>query len=169
MHGKKKESFYYLSLFVQLSSLNQFIYNTKCLTSYPTLLSITNSLLYFIIDIFHSHHSSFLHICCWEGVANFGMNYSFLETVQFTTKMNNESASLLEHGPSILIKSPSLLTDMQQVSDTSLCLSILGLISPPLHTNLLGRDRTVAIMFPIFNVKILLQKKNFAGFVKSCI
>jgi hypothetical protein len=103
------------------------IYNTKYIIPYFTLLSITNNLVYFITGVFHSHLLLFLHICHWESVVNFGTNYSFSEKEQLTTKINYhyQSTSLLKHGPSIFIKSSSLLADIQQHSDASLFLSTI--------------------------------------------
>jgi hypothetical protein len=64
--------------------------------------------VYFITGIFHSHLLLFLHIYHWEGVVNFGTNYSFSEKEQLTTNINYhyQSASLLKHGPFIFIKAP---------------------------------------------------------------
>ena len=105
MHDRtKSENFCHLQLSVQLSSSNQFIiYNTKYITSYFTLLSITNNLVYFITGIFHSHLLLFLLISHWEGVINFGANYSFSEKEQPITKINYhfQSTSLFKHSPFI--------------------------------------------------------------------
>ena len=83
-----------------------------------------------------------------------------LRKVQLTTKINCQSTSLLKHGRLVLIKNPSLPADMQHASDASLRVSILGAIAyhKDSHYTPIYWAETVSMMFPIFNMKILLQK-----------
>ena len=101
----------YLSLYVQLSSSNQFIHSY--FSSYFTLLFITDKLVYFITTgILHSRLLLILHICHWGG--KFGMKpWKEDLTIKITTN------------PHHCLKNPlSTHWHVQQKSDASFCLSI---------------------------------------------